>query len=180
MCELNRHLHKKKETYANSDIKYEKKKSLKAKKHGLTTVWWLTWMTSSPAWIFLQRSARDWRADRESLTAAPLHRHNTASCDTATSLCLSRYKWMNCEAAVYTGEHEEACTYTLCRPGDYVQTVICWFDVHALLENSRSMNYYISFKQIRLMWNNAATQPFAEQTRVIAYLRILAFVLICL
>ena len=26
-----------------------------------TTVWWLTWMTSSPAWIFLQRSAGDYR-----------------------------------------------------------------------------------------------------------------------
>lgn len=26
-----------------------------------TTVWWLTWMTSSPAWIFLQRSAGDFR-----------------------------------------------------------------------------------------------------------------------
>lgn len=27
----------------------------------LTTVCWLTWMTSSPAWIFLVRSAGDWR-----------------------------------------------------------------------------------------------------------------------
>lgn len=30
-----------------------------------TTVWWLTWMTSSPAWIFLQRSAGDYRDGEE-------------------------------------------------------------------------------------------------------------------
>lgn len=36
----------------------------------LTTVWWLTWITSSPAWIFLHWSAgdcrgRNWRRERE-------------------------------------------------------------------------------------------------------------------
>lgn len=29
-----------------------------------TTVWWLTWMTSSPAWIFLHRSAGDYKDSR--------------------------------------------------------------------------------------------------------------------
>lgn len=31
----------------------------------LTTVCWLTWMTSSPAWIFLLRSAGDWRKKKK-------------------------------------------------------------------------------------------------------------------
>lgn len=31
----------------------------------LTTVWWLTWITSSPAWIFLHWSAGDWAQERK-------------------------------------------------------------------------------------------------------------------
>lgn len=34
------------------------------RKQVLTTVCWFTWITSSPAWIFLDRSAGDWRQKR--------------------------------------------------------------------------------------------------------------------
>lgn len=47
----------------------------------LTTVWWLTWMTSSPAWIFLQRSARDWWRGRETGPLAARQSRHTAECE---------------------------------------------------------------------------------------------------
>lgn len=158
-----------------------------SKNCGLTTVWWLTWMTSSPAWIFLQRSARDWWIDREaeSLNAAPFHCHDRAYCDTNTSLFILHDKWMSSEAEIYTSEHKDACTYSFCRPGDYMQTVVRWLDIHALWEDNRNINYYISKQTLTqgsfyTMHLGSATQPFAGQTGVIAYLQILAFVLICL
>lgn len=92
---------------------------------------------------------------------------------------------MSSEAKIYVGEHKEACTYSFCCPGDYMQTIICRFDIHALWEDGKNINYCIwkqtltlgSFNTVHL---GSATQPFVEQTRATAYLQILAFVLICL
>lgn len=64
-------------------------------------------MTSSPAWIFLQRSARDWTMLREAQSSA-------------NSSCFIVASWSA------TGTHPFG------RPCDYVQAVVRWLDVHAL------------------------------------------------
>lgn len=32
------------------------------------------------------------------------------------------------------GENKQVSTHSFCGPGDHMQTVICWFDVHTLKE----------------------------------------------
>lgn len=89
----------------------------KAESKRLTTVWWLTWMTSSPAWIFLQRSASDWRRTERETESETL---DTWHYDPR--------------------ELRQAASYSFCCPGDHMQTVVCGFDVHALQDDKRNVN----------------------------------------
>lgn len=108
----------------------------------LTTVWWLTWITSSPAWIFLQRSARDWWRGREMwpLAAATHQSYHTAEFDTTPWNIRHEYAVIK---NIYTWEHKEVYTYTFCRPSDDMQTIICWFDIHALWEVNTVVSVYL-------------------------------------
>lgn len=106
----------------------------------LTTVWWLTWMTSSPAWIFLQRSARDWWRGRETGPLAAHQSHHTAECENTPWII--RHEYAVIKKTIYVWEHKEVYTYTFCRPGDDMQTIICWFDIHALWEGNTAVSVH--------------------------------------
>lgn len=117
----------------------------------ITTVWWLTWMTSSPAWIFLQRSARDWWRGRETwpLAAAAHQSYHTAECDTSPWNIRHEYAVIK---NIYTWENKEVYTYTFRRPSDDMQTIVCWFDIHALWEVNTVVSIYLYQEFMYVVW----------------------------
>lgn len=47
-------------------------------------------------------------------------------------------QWISDEADVYIDDHSEAWTYSFRCPGDDMQTIVCWFDIHALWGDMRN------------------------------------------
>lgn len=51
---------------------------------------------------------------------------------TVTSCCFILPSWQQANEHWGKHLHKDARTHSFCRPSDYVQAVVCWFDIHAL------------------------------------------------
>lgn len=115
-----------------------------------TTVWWLTWMTSSPAWIFLQRSAGDFRqtTGRQKRKRCELT-WNYGSLGVSGQQVVRQASiqrpWNDEEEImlyhqIWRSELERGVymIYPFSRSCDDMEAIICWLDVHPLMEGQKN------------------------------------------